>query len=227
MKKPQILITILPLLIAMMMFSVGFSTWTLATTTEVSVETSVSVTTTPIYGDGEMLSITELKVFDYSSLHFLDADNPSDTGSIVVSCAVNLDNYKQDVGEAWDGSITVRVDLLYTNLCLGDGESYDLFTPLSGEYQKSVSANLILDGNKTAASLVNNGSYVYATVTVTPGVDATGIYDFKVEFLFNIPMNKPGTEIPSNFRHTFGQYLKNKGTDKTSFVSTIRFASEE
>lgn len=227
MKKTQILMTVLPLLIATMIFSVGFSTWTLAAPTAISAETSFSATTDPIFSVGDMLSIQKIDTFNYSSLHFVDASGaPSDTGSLVLTCEIDVDACREAMGDSWTGSLTVRIDLLYSNLALEEGESYDLFAPLSGEFQKSVSANLLVGNSSTPSAISNHGSYVYTTVTVSPGIDAVGPYSFGVEFLFNIPMNKPGTDIPANFRQTFGKYLKVKLNDKTDFVATARIITD-
>ncbi|MBO7304650.1 MAG: hypothetical protein J6V09_05450 [Clostridia bacterium] len=223
MKNAKIVLAILPFLVCALLFSVGFSTWTLAVPSEVSAETSFSVSVAPIYKADEFISVTKMDMFKYSSLHFVDSNGaPSDVGSLVVSCEVDLDACREALGSKWNGALSVRIDLLYSNLCLEDGESYNLFQEISGEYQKSMGANLIVGDTKTACSLTNGGSYVSVTATVNPGTAATGTYSFGLEFAFNVPMNKPNTEIPSNFRHVFGKYLKNKPNDKTDFIVTAR-----
>ena len=223
MKKSPIVLAILPFLISALLFSVGFSTWTLAAPVEASTETSFSVSVEPIYKTDEFISVGSMQMFKYSSLHFVNSSGaPSDTGSVVVTCELDLDACRKAMGSKWDGSLSVRVDLLYANLCVEDGESYDLFAEIDGEYKKSVSANLLYGNSVTACSLTNGGSFVYATATVNPGASATGTYTFGIEFVFDVPMNRPGTEIPSNFRHVFGQYLKNKTNDKTDFIVTAR-----
>lgn len=228
MKRSSFLLAVLPFLICAMMFSVGFSTWTLAAPVEESTETSFSISVDEVHKTNEFITVTAMEMFGYSSLHFVDSEgNPSDTGSIVVTCEVKIDNCKKEMGDAWNGQLDVRIDLLYSNLCLGDGESYELFAPLSNGFKKDVSAYLRVGETRTAVSIQNEGSFVYAQATVSPGVSATGTYSFGLEFVFDIPMNKPETSVPSNFRQVFGKYLKNKTGDVTDFIATARVLSTE
>ena len=228
MKKTQTLLAILPCLIAMLLFSVGFSTWTLVAPVEKSAETSFSVSVDSVNRTDKFIEVSAMEMFKYSSLHFVDSeDAPTDKGSVVVTCEVDIDACKEKLGAAWDGYLDVRVDLLYANLCLDSGESYELFAPLSGEYKKSISANFLYGSTSSACQIENYGSFVYATAKINPGTSATGSYSFGIEFVFDIPMNKPDSTTPSNFRHVFGKYLKNKTSDKTDFIATARITSVE
>lgn len=240
MKKTTVILMIFPLFVLTCLFSVGFSSWLVAAPPSDSSSASLGIVTEGVYMSDDYISIPEdseerkgIYISRYSSLHFLDsAGNPSDTGSIVVTCEVNVDKLCERLSEkgiAYEKSITYVVVLSYESI-LDGGEGYKMFSPIDdGKYYRSVSVNTVVGENRTAISsdgIKNLGDTVIATGTVT-GLPNSGTFTFGVEFVLNIPENLKGTETPANFRHLFGKYISNIKDNETKFLASARIVETE
>ena len=221
-RKSNIFLTVLPLCIAMIFFSVGFGSWSVILPDPITPAVSVGgIGVDNVYHSSDYVAVSAISTFDYSSLHFLTSSGAtSDTGSVTVTCTVDIDACRdrmQEKGTAFDGALTLCVSLFYKNLAT---ESYALFAPIDdGVNYRSVSAKLRTPTTSTPAVLENGGTTLLATATLTD-LPSSGEYTCGVEFVLHIPENLAGTEIPANFRQCFGQYLKNFAGDKTEFVAT-------
>lgn len=240
MKKTTAVLLVFPLLVLTCLFSVGFSSWLVATPPSDSSSASLGIVTEGVYMSDEYISVPEdsqgekgIYISKYSSLHFLDADNkPSDSGSIVVTCEVNVDKLCERLSEkgiAYEKSITYVVVLSYESI-LDGGEGYKLFEPIDdGSYYRSVSVNTVVGENRTAISsdgIKNLGDTVIATGTVTH-LPNSGTFTFGVEFVLNIPEMLKDTETPANFRHLFGKYISNIKDNETKFLASARIVETE
>ncbi len=248
MKKMTAVLLIFPVFVLTSLFSVGFSSWFVTSPVYVSSTTTFGVVTEGVYMSDDYISIPEyvygengeleqkgIYISRYSSLHFLAPDGkPSDTGSIIVTCDVDVDKLKERLSEKgleYENSITYVVTLTYENI-LDGGSGYKLFETVDdGTYYRSVSGvNTLVGENKTAVSNIQNlGDALIATGTVS-GLGDSGTFTFGVEFVLNIPEMLKDAETPANFRHCFGKYISNKAngeTKITKFSASARIVETE
>jgi hypothetical protein len=220
---------ILPLLIAAVFFSVGFSSWLITSPTIPSMLSS-GLFAENVYLSKEYVTAKTISISNYSTLHFVDSNGAaSDTGSIVVSSTLNVDKCLERLNEknlSYDNSLNVLLSLSYRNIT---DPSHKLFALInSNGYHSSITGvNLLVGQNKTQiASVINNGDSIILSFEINNLPDS-GEYDFGVEFILNIPQNNSVDNTPSNFRNCFGKYIKNFANDKTQFVASVRVSETE
>ena len=210
---------LMSILVSVFMFSVGFSSWLVINPT-VSGDQSGSFSAYEVY---QHIVYTRQDMFQYSSLHFSNSKREAlDQGTISTYYTLYIDECNKEFGSDWQVTFT----LSYANIVgtLKEG----LFSGVNdGTYSRSISASVIGstygDFSGTAAStltadVVNNGTSVVVTVA-SSALSKSGTYYLRVDHIFNIPKNTT-EDVPSNFRHMFGQYLKNFDNDKTEFITT-------
>lgn len=229
MKKSKIFLTVLPILVCMFFFSIGFASWTVVVPVSKSTDTAGDLIVDKVYNSTDYITVDSIAVFDYSSLHFLNSGKASDSGSVIVTCTVDLEKCRsrfEEKNQTWSGKLTVSTSLTYANVIALDG-SESLFAEINdGTYYRKVTANIKVGDSATACTVNNGGSFVTATGTLE-NLASTGMYTFGLEFVISIPEDMPGTDIPANFRHCFGQYLKSFTDDKTEFIAAARITETE
>ena len=226
-KKIKMLMTVIPLLLSLSLFSVGFAGW-------VSV-----IPTTPAGAGGNIHSygvsessklidiVDDVSVFKYRAESFVDeSGNLVDSGIIAVKYRINLDECSKEFGDNWDGSLELHLTLRAHNVREVAGSTALFDTTKNGKtalegYTYSYSITAKVDG--ADAEIKNTGGTTLEIDYTIQSSEKTGDKDVTVVYTFNIPKNlETGSNIPANFRHCLGQYLKeNKENDEgTKFVSS-------
>ena len=218
-KRLQLLMTVIPLLLAMTLFSVGFAGW-------VSVAPAADETiggTIHSYGVSDSSALVDLDnmtVFKYRAECFVNDDGESlDYGKINVTYIVNPANCAEEFGKDWNGSLKLYIVLRVINAGKADLFNTGNINNEAG-YRYSISAKV-----QNTETPVQYDSTEH-TLTIEYGfvnLDKTSTsVELQVEYTFSIPRCIYGTNTPANFRHCFGQYLKESEDpqERTKFVSS-------
>ena len=238
------LIKYIPILMSMLcsvfMFSVGFSSWIMIKPIGAPGGGSFSA-----HEVRELVKHNNMEMFHYSSLSFSTKDANDKTVELqsgTISAYYIL--YINDCNGEYKGTDSsgkqidwkLSMTLSYSNIS-GTPEG-GLFVDIDKDtyYRKVTSAvtaipsftlgsDQALSSNNFATgaiavehSLTNNGTSIVLSID-SSWLPASGTYFLKVDYIFDIPKNTSGG-IPSNFRHMFGQYLKDFENDKTEFITT-------
>lgn len=230
MKKIGLLFSVLPLLMCVVIFSVGFASWTASI--PISGTSSIGITSNNVYYSTDYVNVSEIDIFDYTSFHFLDTSDeaapvPSDVGYITVRCKIDIDACKSRIverGKVWDGTLDLTVALFYSGV---DG-GVELFGERDdGGYYRSVSASV--EGlTASDCTLTNMGTIVEAEATLVD-LPNSGECCVDVKFALNIPENLKGTETALNFIDLFGKYFEKVDDTKSNiiFIASARIDDVE
>ena len=218
MKKLHVISILMSLLSMVVVFSIGFSTWTL---TQVETRTA-TFSAYNVVDSGDNVTMTGIKMFEYSSFYFWNDGQtaPSDTGKISATYAIDVDKCKKnatDAGKTWNGEVTVQLSLWYENIT---DESYNLFANVNNSSnKKNVSVSVVKNSSSTSfantvvstPTVTNSGKRLDVVFTITglPKGNSIGSFSFTVDYIFEVPQSVSGGS-EGNFRQMFGQYLKTK-----------------
>ena len=228
MRKLNIASLSMSLLSIAMIFSVGFSSWLVVKDPSHNASTQGGFSAYPVEYMSDYIKTTadDIDIFEYAALHFWDESKTaaSDSGTVSIIYTVDLAKCKSTVeanGGTWNGTLAVQTTLWYENVMEYDGAD-SLFSTLTGDQSRSVTVTV----NGAAQSITNTGDMITVDKTFT-GLASSGTYSFTVAYTFNVPMNAPGTQTPSNFRTCFGKYLKAIEGDETKFHTTAKVVTLE
>lgn len=216
-KRLQLMMTVIPLLLAMTLFSVGFAGW-VSVAPAANSDLGGTIHSYGVTNSNKLVQLYDMKVFKYRAESFLDDDgNLVDEGKITVTCTVNPEECALQFGEDWNGSLKLHIVLRVANV----GKA-DLFnTEMNGKapasypnnkYQYSISATV----QGEAVDVHNSGT----ELTIEYGFKTSTSVELQVEYTFAIPKNLTESNVPANFRHCFGMYLQESGNERTKFISS-------
>ena len=226
MKRLRSLMLAMPLLFCMTMVSIGFSSWIIVAPSGMNMTATGELHSYGVAHSTDLIYLYgDVEIFDYRAESFVDANgNLTDSGKISVTYRINLANCKSSFGNDWNGSLDLHLSLLAKNVRdVNDGKLFNTSmnnTIAHDTYKYSYAITATVDGaSKTITNI--EGKILNIDTTLT-GLASTGTKDIKVVYTFSIPKNLTGSDIPANFRHCLGRYLREASEDKagTEFVST-------
>lgn len=227
---------LMSILVSVFMFSVGFSSWLVINPT-VSGDQGGSFSA---YEVRELVKHNTQEMFQYSSLHFTNSEHDElDKGTISAYYVLYIDDCNKEYNGtdssgkqiSWKLTLTLSYANLVSTPAVGlfsevnaDGYSRQVTSKITAiphfaleDDQVLASGNFTNDAESIEHDLTNNETSLTLSVDSSK-LPKSGTYFLKVDYIFNIPKKTTGG-VPSNFRHMFGQYIKNFKNDKTEFIT--------
>ena len=119
-KRISVFFTVFPLLISLLLFSVGFASWTAVVPVSDAYTQEIGMSVDNVYYSTDYIKVKKIDLFKYTSFHFLDSsDQASDVGYITVKCEIDLGACKmrlEEKGKSWDGTLDLSLALLCRHL---------------------------------------------------------------------------------------------------------------
>ena len=151
--------------------SVGFSSWNISFTNEMTVNGSFDVD--EVYTNETFVNVDSIDSFRYYNTGFLTSDNKISTkGTIAINLTLDVDKCKEEMGNV--SSVDVELILKYANRL---NLSYDIFKNVSVRVSDNYSSN-----NNYSSSTWTHTTYATIPTLSDNDVSFTVYYDFEIDY---------------------------------------------
>lgn len=234
-KKIKMLMTVIPLLLSLSLFSVGFAGWVILPLDQFpkseSVKGSIQSFDAPT-----LITTDELQMFSCKNEYFTNNEgDPASVGKITAPYTLKLANCREDFKNWNDGKLTIHFSLAAENIidCGKNGESdvriFDFKATEGTRYVYGISVEAVEASagsfSFTEIKTSDDGTQILFDCIVSDlGSVSADEVDFNLVFNFNIPRETADANPHhGNFLHCFGKYIrvKSDGTEPlTHFVTS-------